>query len=159
MVLVAVTGTGTGTCRDTFSIQDSKCNQSKVQQHHRRHIRTITQRIHHPSIATHTTQGAHFDCILTQVVLNPFISAIMSKEGKYPVLPHKPDPTLLESFRYINSMPGKNVRGKMIDCFQLWMKVDSSEILDSIKVSLILRISWIWWLMCASYLTFILCRL
>ena len=51
-----------------------------------------------------------------------------------PLLPHQPDPALLESFRYINSMPGKNVRGKMIDCFQIWMDVESSDILDSIKV-------------------------
>ena len=50
-----------------------------------------------------------------------------------PLLPHKPDPSLLESFRYINSMPGKNVRGKMIDCFQLWMNVESTDVLNSIK--------------------------
>ena len=60
---------------------------------------------------------------------------IMSQqEGKARLLPHKPDPALLESFRYINSMPGKNVRGKLIDCFQIWMKVESSNVLDSIKV-------------------------
>lgn len=58
----------------------------------------------------------------------------MSKEGKTPLLPHKQDPALLESFRYINSMPGKNVRGKMIDCFQLWMDVESTDVLNSIKV-------------------------
>lgn len=51
-----------------------------------------------------------------------------------PLLPHKPDASLLESFRYINSMPGKNVRGIMIDCFQLWMNVESSDVLNSIKV-------------------------
>jgi len=40
----------------------------------------------------------------------------------------------MESFRYVNSMPGKNVRGKMIDCFQLWLNIDgSSGVLDSIK--------------------------
>ena len=52
------------------------------------------------------------------------------------LLPHKPDPDLLESFRYVNSMPGKNVRGKMIDCFQLWLTVDQSskpELLDAVK--------------------------
>ncbi|KAL3943982.1 MAG: hypothetical protein SGBAC_001935 [Bacillariaceae sp.] len=30
-------------------------------------------------------------------------------------------------------MPGKNVRGKMIDCFQLWLEVESEEHLNSIK--------------------------
>jgi len=58
----------------------------------------------------------------------------MSK--KQSVLPHKPDLALLESFRYINSMPGKNVRGLMIDCFQSWLTVDQSskpQLLDSVK--------------------------
>ena len=58
----------------------------------------------------------------------------MSK--KESVLPHKPDLALLESFRYINSMPGKNVRGLMIDCFQSWLTVDQSskpQLLDSVK--------------------------
>mmetsp|Transcript_21877 Transcript_21877/g.40832 ORF Transcript_21877/g.40832 Transcript_21877/m.40832 type:complete len:337 (-) Transcript_21877:93-1103(-) len=53
-----------------------------------------------------------------------------------PLLPHRPDPALLESFRYINAMPGKNVRGKMIDCFQLWLNIDESstpKVLESIK--------------------------
>ena len=51
-----------------------------------------------------------------------------------PPLPHQKDESLLESFRYINSMPGKNVRGKMIDCFQIWFQVESKDVLDSIKV-------------------------
>lgn len=64
-----------------------------------------------------------------------------------PLLPHQSDPALLESFHYINTMPGKNVRGKMIDCFQLWFQIQtgdgiketdgcsskSSNILDAIK--------------------------
>eukprot|EP00536_Pseudo-nitzschia_multiseries_P011523 jgi/Psemu1/29177/gm1.29177_g len=53
-------------------------------------------------------------------------------------LPHDPDPALLESFRYVNSIPGKNVRGKMIDCFQLWLAIDESskpevKVLNSVK--------------------------
>ena len=50
------------------------------------------------------------------------------------LLPHKPDEALLESFRYINSMPGKDVRGKLIDCFQLWLNIPSKEVLEEIKV-------------------------
>mmetsp|Transcript_15517 Transcript_15517/g.33811 ORF Transcript_15517/g.33811 Transcript_15517/m.33811 type:complete len:342 (+) Transcript_15517:153-1178(+) len=46
---------------------------------------------------------------------------------------HTLDPTLLEPFRYVNSVPGKNVRGKLIDCFQLWFSVESNQILDDIK--------------------------
>lgn len=58
----------------------------------------------------------------------------MSKDSKVPLLPHQPDPALLESFRYINSMPGKNVRSTLIDCFQSWMNVESVSVLNSIKV-------------------------
>eukprot|EP00543_Licmophora_paradoxa_P000829 CAMPEP_0202458474 /NCGR_PEP_ID=MMETSP1360-20130828/25809_1 /ASSEMBLY_ACC=CAM_ASM_000848 /TAXON_ID=515479 /ORGANISM="Licmophora paradoxa, Strain CCMP2313" /LENGTH=318 /DNA_ID=CAMNT_0049079041 /DNA_START=76 /DNA_END=1032 /DNA_ORIENTATION=+ len=46
---------------------------------------------------------------------------------------HQIDPSLLESFRYISTVPGKDVRGKLIDCFQLWLKVESAETLDKIK--------------------------
>jgi geranylgeranyl diphosphate synthase type 3 len=46
---------------------------------------------------------------------------------------HKPDESLLESFRYINSVPGKDVRGKLIDCFQLWFQVESETTLLAIK--------------------------
>ena len=48
---------------------------------------------------------------------------------------HIPDPALLEAYRYINSVPGKDVRGKLIDCFQLWLSVDSPDVLKAIKVS------------------------
>jgi geranylgeranyl diphosphate synthase type 3 len=48
-------------------------------------------------------------------------------------LPHTPDESLLESFRYIHSVPGKDVRGKLIDCFQLWFQVASNETLASIQ--------------------------
>jgi geranylgeranyl diphosphate synthase, type III len=44
-----------------------------------------------------------------------------------PLLPHRSDPALLESFHYINSMPGKNVRGTMIDCFQLWFQIQEND--------------------------------
>jgi geranylgeranyl diphosphate synthase type 3 len=48
-------------------------------------------------------------------------------------LKHVPDPRLLEAFHYVNSTPGKDVRGKLIDCFQLWLHVDSPNALSSIK--------------------------
>ncbi len=64
----------------------------------------------------------------------PHTLLIMSEDRKEPLLPHKPDPALLEAFRYIDEMPGKNVRGTLIDCFQLWMKVESNDVLNSIKV-------------------------
>ena len=38
--------------------------------------------------------------------------------------PHKEDPRLLEPYNYINTIPGKDVRGKLIDCFQTWFNVE-----------------------------------
>ena len=46
---------------------------------------------------------------------------------------HNPDPLLLEPFDYINSIPGKDIRGKLIDCFQLWLKVENPDTLQAIK--------------------------
>lgn len=40
---------------------------------------------------------------------------------------------LLEPFRYINSVPGKNVRGKLIECFQYWFRVENTTALDTIR--------------------------
>lgn len=61
----------------------------------------------------------------------------MADDKKKPfdgLLPHKPDESLLESFRYINSMPGKDVRGKLIDCFQLWFNISAeTDVLKEIK--------------------------
>lgn len=68
----------------------------------------------------------------------------MSEDRKEPLLPHKPVPALLEAFRYIDEMPGKNVRGTLIDCFQLWMKVESSDVLNSIKVRERERVACLW---------------
>eukprot|EP00527_Entomoneis_sp_CCMP2396_P001414 CAMPEP_0198137456 /NCGR_PEP_ID=MMETSP1443-20131203/927_1 /TAXON_ID=186043 /ORGANISM="Entomoneis sp., Strain CCMP2396" /LENGTH=361 /DNA_ID=CAMNT_0043798871 /DNA_START=25 /DNA_END=1110 /DNA_ORIENTATION=+ len=46
---------------------------------------------------------------------------------------HDLDESLLEPFRYVNSVPGKDVRGKLIDCFQLWFSVESKTVLNAIK--------------------------
>ena len=54
-------------------------------------------------------------------------SKVMNKQT------HTPDPLLLEPFDYINSFPGKDIRGKLIDCFQLWLKVENPDTLQSIK--------------------------
>jgi len=43
------------------------------------------------------------------------------------LLPHRVDESVLEPFRYISGVPGKDVRGKLVDCFQLWFRVDESE--------------------------------
>jgi len=50
------------------------------------------------------------------------------------VLPvHETDHSLLESYRYINTVPGKDVRGKLIDCFQQWLQLESEQVLSDIK--------------------------
>jgi geranylgeranyl diphosphate synthase type 3 len=46
---------------------------------------------------------------------------------------HQQDQALLEAFRYISSVPGKDVRGQLIDCFQIWLQVASKDVLDQIK--------------------------
>uniref|UniRef100_A0A7S2W1W8 Geranylgeranyl diphosphate synthase n=1 Tax=Eucampia antarctica TaxID=49252 RepID=A0A7S2W1W8_9STRA len=46
---------------------------------------------------------------------------------------HHEDPVLLEAFRYINTVPGKEIRSKLIECFQMWHTVDSPQVLSEIK--------------------------
>uniref|UniRef100_A0A7S0KAF0 Geranylgeranyl diphosphate synthase n=1 Tax=Leptocylindrus aporus TaxID=1398097 RepID=A0A7S0KAF0_9STRA len=36
---------------------------------------------------------------------------------------HEKDPPLLEPYKYICTVPGKDFRGKLIDCFQVWLNV------------------------------------
>lgn len=47
--------------------------------------------------------------------------------------PHEFDESLLESFRYIQSIPGKDVRGKMIDCFNVWLDIDTPDVIRTVK--------------------------
>jgi geranylgeranyl diphosphate synthase, type III len=41
---------------------------------------------------------------------------------------HVPDESLLEAFRYISQIPGKDIRGKLIDAFQVWMQIPEEKI-------------------------------
>ena len=45
---------------------------------------------------------------------------------------HEPDETVLEPFRYLTGTPGKDVRGKLIECFTLWMPLSAAQ-MDTIK--------------------------
>lgn len=45
---------------------------------------------------------------------------------------HVIDPVLFEPFEYVNKIPGKDIRGKLISCFQKWIPVPT-ETMDSIK--------------------------
>jgi len=47
--------------------------------------------------------------------------------------PHGEDNFLLEPFNYINSVPGGDVRGKLIDSFQLWLNVPTNQVLSDVK--------------------------
>ena len=49
-----------------------------------------------------------------------------------PTAAHQADQSLLEPYRYINSIPGKDIRGKLMDCFQLWLQVPPDK-LQTIK--------------------------
>lgn len=41
---------------------------------------------------------------------------------------------ILEPYEYIRELPGKNVRGKLVDAFQLWLNVvpDTSKAIKTI---------------------------
>ena len=41
---------------------------------------------------------------------------------------HQVDESLLEPWRYLVAIPGKDVRGKLIDAFQLWMKIPTDKV-------------------------------
>jgi geranylgeranyl diphosphate synthase, type III len=46
---------------------------------------------------------------------------------------HRLDEALLEPFHYISAVPGKDVRGKLIDCFQYWFQLENPIVLDAVK--------------------------
>ena len=41
---------------------------------------------------------------------------------------HVPDRAVLEPFRYINQVPGKDIRGKLIDAFQEWLHIPQDKV-------------------------------
>ena len=42
----------------------------------------------------------------------------------------KRDHNILEPYVYISQVPGKDVRGVLIDCFQLWLGIPAEKITD-----------------------------
>ena len=46
---------------------------------------------------------------------------------------HALDKKLIEPYHYISMVPGKDIRGKLIDCFNLWLHVPQQSILNEIK--------------------------
>ena len=63
----------------------------------------------------------------------PSLKRRARQHQKTPPEKHALDKTLMEPYNYINAVPGKDIRGKFIDCFQLWLNVPSVEILNEIK--------------------------
>ncbi|CAN0155022.1 unnamed protein product, partial [Ascophyllum nodosum] len=52
-----------------------------------------------------------------------------NENGEHHTAPkHKVDQELMEPFHYINLVPGKDVRGKLIDAFQAWLKIPADKI-------------------------------
>ena len=43
---------------------------------------------------------------------------------------HTADTELLEPFNYIADLPGKDVRGKLIDCFNAWLQIPLERVID-----------------------------
>ena len=46
---------------------------------------------------------------------------------------HAVDESLLEPYAYISSVPGKDIRSALIDCFDLWLRVSDPNVLREIK--------------------------
>lgn len=46
---------------------------------------------------------------------------------------HVPPSALMEPMRHVGSLPGKDVRGRLVDCFQSWFRVPSDGTLEAIK--------------------------
>ena len=42
---------------------------------------------------------------------------------------HKKDYKCLEAYEYLNQIPGKDIRGSLIDCFQLWLNIPEDKII------------------------------
>jgi len=42
---------------------------------------------------------------------------------------HKVDESILEPYNYLSSAPGKDIRSKLIDCFQEWMQIDAKKLI------------------------------
>ena len=55
-----------------------------------------------------------------------------------------PDKELLEPYNYLKQIPGKDVRGHLIDCFQLWLEIPEDkmirikDIIDALHTSSLL---------------------
>jgi len=45
---------------------------------------------------------------------------------------HEPDEMVLEPMKYLNRIPGKNLRSALIDCFQVWYQADRDKV-EAIK--------------------------
>jgi geranylgeranyl diphosphate synthase type 3 len=42
---------------------------------------------------------------------------------------HARDESVLEPFRYLSQIPGKDVRGTLIDCFQQWLQIPGEKMI------------------------------
>jgi geranylgeranyl diphosphate synthase type 3 len=51
-----------------------------------------------------------------------------STDSTYTYADHVVDETVLEPFRYLQQVPGKNVRGQLIDAFNLWLKIPVDKV-------------------------------
>ena len=49
-----------------------------------------------------------------------------------PPVTHAVDASVLEPFAYISESPGKDVRGALIDAFNVWLKIPADKV-DTIK--------------------------
>ena len=43
---------------------------------------------------------------------------------------HDVDISTLEPFKYIADLPGKDIRGKLVDCFNVWLRISEERVQD-----------------------------
>ena len=54
---------------------------------------------------------------------------------------HVKDERVLEPFNYLNQIPGKDIRGEMIDCFASWIPLQENQlriIKDIVRICIVI---------------------
>ena len=104
------------------------------------HNTSIVQALFQPSITVKTPiKPSYFYISFHQKssLRFPFSKHRMTSNNKW----HQPDEKLLEPWKYILNVPGKNVRGKMIAAFNKWLTVDPTKVKEITTVVAMLHTS------------------
>jgi hypothetical protein len=85
----------------------------------------------------------HISSILQKIIMestspplaatSPIDSVDSSASAPVPLCCHRKDETILEPYEYLSKIPGKDVRGILLDAFQIWLQIPQDK-LESIKM-------------------------